>query len=61
MNGKNLRPGQETPQSGQYVEVGPRGGKLGNETTSVKGKPLPPTSSSGNSWQLVDPTKHKRR
>lgn len=54
------RPGAPTPTSGQYVEVGPRGGVHGNyEITSVFGKPMPPTSKPGCSWQLVDQTKHK--
>ena len=52
-----LRPGQSTPQSGQYQEIGPRGGK-GTEVTSVEGKPLPPTSRPGSSYTLVDPTRH---
>ena len=55
----NLRPGNETPQSGQYEVVGPRGGRTGSEVTSVQGKPLPPTPSSGQGYILVDPTKHR--
>ncbi|MBB3132102.1 hypothetical protein FHS19_006829 [Paenibacillus rhizosphaerae] len=55
------KPGQKTPESGQYVEKGPRGGKVGNtEITGVQNKPLPPTSKPGNSWELVDKTKHKK-
>ena len=38
--------------------VGPRGGHTGVEVTSVKGKPLPPTPKSGQSYVLVDPTKN---
>ena len=53
-----LRPGQPTPQSGQYQQIGPRGGK-GPEVTSVQGKPLPPAPS-GSTYKLVDPTKHKK-
>lgn len=53
-------PGTPAPKSGQYTEVGPRGGKVGNtEVTSTEGNPLPPTSKPGNDWILVDPTKHK--
>lgn len=56
----NLRPGNITPTSGQWVQVGPRGGaRSTNEITSVQGKPLPPTSNPGDLWKLVDPTKHK--
>jgi len=53
-----LKPGQTAPKSGQYQQVGPRGGR-GPEVTSVKGEPLPPTSAPGSTYTLVDPTKHK--
>jgi len=60
MSGTN-KPGTPAPKSGQYVPVGPRGGKAGNnEVTSVGGKPLPPTPEPGQTWKLVDPTKHKK-
>ena len=61
-NNKPLKPGTKTPQSGQYIQVGPQGGKRGpNETTSVAGKPLPPTKQPGDGYKLVDPTKHKKQ
>jgi len=53
-----LKPGQAAPRSGQYQQIGPRGGR-GPEVTSVKGEPLPPTSLPGSTYTLVDPTKHK--
>lgn len=53
-----LRPGQTAPASGQYQEVGPRGG-AGREVTSVKGESLPPTTKRGSTYRLVDPTKNK--
>ena len=52
-----LKPGQTAPQSGQYQQKGPRGGK-GPERTVTKGKPLPPTPKPGTTYTLVDPTKH---
>ncbi|MCA0268469.1 MAG: hypothetical protein LCH53_04510 [Bacteroidetes bacterium] len=55
----SLPPGTPTPRSGQYERVGPRGGSTGEEITSVKGKPLPPTQKPGEGYKLVDPTKHK--
>jgi hypothetical protein len=59
--GDLLSPGSSTPFSGQYKEVGPRGGVVSKtEITSVAGKTLPPTSKSGNKYVLVDITKHKR-
>ena len=56
---KVLRPGKSTPTSGQYEQVGPKGGKTGKEVTSVEGKPLPPTDKPGQGYVLVDPTKHR--
>ena len=55
---RGLKPGQKAPRSGQYQKIGPRGGK-GDEVTSVKGEPLPPTGTQGTTYTLVDPTKHK--
>jgi hypothetical protein len=56
---KVQKPGQSAPISGQYVIVGPRGGKTGTEVTAVEGKPLPPTPKPGQGYILVDKTKHK--
>ena len=53
-----LKPGSEAPASGQYQQIGPRGGQ-GREVTSVKGKTLPPTTVSGSTYKLVDPSKNK--
>ena len=53
-----FRPGQTAPSSGQFQEIGPRGGE-GREVTSTKGAPLPPTTKSGSTYTLVDPTKNK--
>jgi len=55
---KGLKPGQQAPQSGQYVQVGPKGGK-GKEVTVVKGEPLPPTPRPGMTYDITDPTKNK--
>jgi hypothetical protein len=55
---KGLKPGQTAPASGQYQQIGPKGGK-GPEVTSVKGEPLPPTSKPGSTYNLVDPSKNK--
>jgi len=54
-----LKPGEKAPASGQYEEVGPRGGRTGHEVTSERGNPLPPTSQPGNSFVLVDRTHNK--
>ena len=55
---KNFKPGANAPNSGQYLQVGPRGGR-GREVTVVKGEPLPPTTQKGASYKLVDRTKNK--
>jgi hypothetical protein len=57
-NPSNLKPGERSPASGQYVEIGPRGGKH-HEITSIKGAPLPPTQMPGATYKLVDPSKNK--
>lgn len=53
-----LTPGQEAPRSGQYRQIGPRGGK-GKEVTVVRGEPLPPAPTKGTTYKLVDATKNK--
>lgn len=55
-----FKPGQKAPTSGQYPLVGPKGGPTGNEVTSVKGEPLPPTPRPGMGYGRPDPTKHKK-
>ncbi len=59
MANKTKKPGQPAPTSGQYGVVGTRGGDTGREVTAVKGKPLPPTPKPGQTYTLVDKTKHK--
>lgn len=61
MSGKFQKPGQTATRSGQYAIVGPRGGATGAERTVTKGEPLPPTPKAGQSYKLVDPTKHTGR
>lgn len=55
------KPGETAPRSGQYEQIGSRGGRTGNERTVVTGEPLPPTPKSGMGYILVDPTKHGGR
>ncbi|WP_425907173.1 YjzC family protein [Nitrobacter sp. TKz-YC02] len=56
---KTFRPGEEAPRSGQYEQLGPRGGPTGEERTVVRGEPLPPTPKPDMSYRLVDRTKHR--
>lgn len=57
--GKQHRPGQKAPASGQYEIVGQRGGRTGKERTVVKGEPLPPTPEKGQGYRMADRTKNK--
>lgn len=50
--------GEVATASGQYQEIGPRGGK-GHEVTVVKGERLPPTRKSARAYKLVDRSKNK--
>ena len=54
------KPGEEAPHSGQYEIIGQRGGRTGVERTVTKGEPLPPTPESGQTYKIVDKTKHLR-
>jgi hypothetical protein len=58
MGKPTFKPGQPAPASGQYQQIGPKGGK-GHEVTTVRGEPLPPTQKPGSSYVLVDPSKNK--
>jgi len=48
----SLRPGQIAPRSGQYQQIGPRGGR-GKEVTVVKGEALPPTPREKMTYVIV--------
>ena len=54
---EGFKPGQSVPTSGQWGVVGPRGGNTGQEVTSSKGEPFPPTQKAGSTYRLNDKTK----
>lgn len=56
---KTHKPGTTVPASGQAQIIGPRGGK-GPERTVVRGEPFPPTPKPGQTYKIVDKTKHGR-
>ena len=56
---KPNRHGKEVSQSGQYELTGRNRVGLGDEYTLVRGEPFPSTPSKGQSFRLVDKTKHK--
>jgi YjzC-like protein len=52
------KPGEEPSKSGEYIERGPRGGKVLNprQVTIERGDtPLPPTQESGRTWERISP------
>jgi hypothetical protein len=51
---KPLKPGSLAPYSGQAKNNTTR-----TEVTVVKGEPMPPTRKSGQTYTMVDRTKHK--
>ena len=61
MSKNRLPPGTPAPRSGVYEKMGPRGGHTGEEADSTRGKPLPPTEKSGETWTLVRPAHHKHK
>jgi hypothetical protein len=54
-----MPPGAAAPGSGIYEQVGPRGGRTGQQAVSSAGRTLPPTSTPGHKWTLVVGTKKK--
>jgi hypothetical protein len=52
------KPGQKVPRSGQAEIIGPRGGRTGEERTVTTGEPFPRTPKPGQTYEIVDPTKH---
>ncbi len=51
------KPGETVPVSGQYPLLGPKGGDTGQEVTSVKGEPFPPTPKPGMGYGKPDKSK----
>ena len=54
------KPGEKTAKPGEYLEVGPRGGKVKDprQATMEKGdSPLPPTQEAGRKWKKIGPAK----
>lgn len=61
MTSKNLqKPGEKPTKPGEYVEVGPQGGKVTNPnqvTIEPNDTKLPPTQEPGRHWKRVGPPK----
>jgi len=52
---KTFKPGQTVPFSGQA-----RNQRTQTEVTVTRGEPFPPTPRAGDSYKIVDRTKHKK-
>jgi hypothetical protein len=60
MSGKNndhLKPGERIDRSGEYKEIGPRGGDRG-EVTLVRGKTAPPGQVPGSTFVMARPARN---
>ncbi|MCP4545615.1 MAG: YjzC family protein [bacterium] len=54
------RPGEIPGRSGEYIERGPRGGKLPSPrqvTIEPRDEKLPPTQKPGHTWERLGPPK----
>ena len=59
-NNNTQKPGEKPDKPGEYVERGPRGGKVdkGRQVTIEPGDPkLPPTQEKGRKWKRIGPPK----
>lgn len=53
-----FKSGQKVPKSSEVEIIDPRGGQTGQKRNVVKGERFPPTPKPGQTYQIVDPTKH---
>ena len=54
------KPGENPAKAGEYIERGPRGGKVTDPrkvTIEPGDKPLPPTQKTGRKWKRTGPRK----
>ena len=56
---KPVKPVVRAPRSGQYEELGPRGGRTGHEVMISKGERVPPACHPGGGFTVLGPTKNK--
>ncbi len=58
--GRKHKPGDIPGNSGEYIERGPRGGKVSKPkqvTIEPDDSPMPPTTKAGNIWERIGPPK----
>ncbi len=61
---KRQKPGTRPRRPGEYIERGPRGGKVRNPriiTIEPGDSPLPPTQKPGHTWERKGPSKTRKR
>lgn len=58
---EQYKPGETVKISGQYLVRGARGGSLNREVTCAKGERFPPAQRPKQTYELVDPTRHKTK
>ncbi len=57
---KTQKPGEKPARSGEFIERGPRGGRVSKPrqvTIEPGDAPLPPTQAPGRTWERVEPPK----
>ncbi len=57
-----LKPGEKPSRPGEYIERGPRGGRISKpvQVTMEPGDcPMPPTQKPGRTWQRIGPPKKR--
>ncbi len=58
--GRKQKPGEKPKEPGEYIERGPRGGKVNDPrkaTIDKKDGHMPPTQESGRQWERTGPPK----
>jgi hypothetical protein len=61
MTKPRYKPGATVPRSGQAIIVDVNGKPIGVERTVVEGKIFPPTKAKGQTYEMVDLTKHEKK
>jgi hypothetical protein len=55
-----IKPGEQPRKPGEYIERGPRGGKVTHPrqvTIEPGDSPMPPTQEPGRTWERIGPPK----
>jgi len=58
-----IKPGEQPNRPGEYIEHGPRGGKVPQPrqvTIEPGDSPMPPTQETGRTWERIGPPKKQK-